>query len=43
MPRRMRIMTEPGEWVGLAFGYDKDSVQVVAHAELARNTCGEGE
>ena len=29
-------MTESGEWVELAFGYDKESVRVVAQAELAR-------
>lgn len=29
-------MTEPGEWVELAFGYDKESVKVIAQAELAR-------
>jgi hypothetical protein len=29
-------MTEIGEWVELAFGYDRDSVKVVAQAELAR-------
>jgi hypothetical protein len=32
----MSIMTELGEWAELAFGYDKDSVKVVAQAELAR-------
>jgi hypothetical protein len=32
----MSIMTESGEWVELAFGYDKDSVRVIAQAELAR-------
>jgi hypothetical protein len=32
----MSSMTETGEWVELAFGYDKDSVQVIAQAELAR-------
>lgn len=32
----MNVMTDSGEWVELAFGYDKDSVMVVAQAELAR-------
>jgi hypothetical protein len=32
----MSIMAELGEWVELAFGYDKDSVRVIAQAELAR-------
>lgn len=32
----MTAMTERSEWVELAFGYDKDSVRVIAQAELAR-------
>lgn len=32
----MRTMSESEEWVELASGYDKDSVKVVAQAELAR-------
>jgi hypothetical protein len=34
--RRMSVMPELSEWVELAFGYDKDSVRVIAQAELAR-------
>jgi hypothetical protein len=29
-------VTDRGEWVELAFGYDKDAVRVFAQAELAR-------
>lgn len=29
-------MTELGDWVELAFGHDKNSVLVIAQAELAR-------
>jgi hypothetical protein len=29
-------MTDSGEWLELASGYDKDSVRVIAQAELAR-------
>lgn len=32
----MSAMTERGPWVELAFGYDKESVRVIAQAELAR-------